>query len=75
MNRRPTNTTTSTENSEAYLVAMRESLTNTKEVDLRILYPLEPSYTVSKTDIEPNISCYQIRQTWSSPLGSWIPRR
>ena len=72
MNRRPTNTTTSTENSEAYLVAMRESLTNTKEVDLRILYHLEPSYN---TDIEPNIACYQIRQTWSSPLGSWIPRR
>lgn len=72
MNRRPTNTTTSTENSEAYLVAMRESLTNTKEIDLRILYPLEPSYNM---DIESNISCYQIRQTWSSPLGSWIPRR
>ena len=37
MSRRPTNTTTSTENSEAYLVAMRESLTNTKEFDLRTL--------------------------------------
>ena len=35
MSRRPTNTTTSTDNSEAYLVAMRESLTNTKEFDLR----------------------------------------
>ena len=35
MSRRPTNTTISTENSEAYLVAMRESLTNTKELDLR----------------------------------------